>query len=159
MHIITVHNFTCDSIHDLHSDQNICPNIGKLHLYLNCDIYNEETLVQINILLNNVSEEEIITDGKFAQHPFLHELCHQYNYSFPLLIEVWKKPVFQKYWDNVNYLDKYYNTALKRLSICLFETKENSGKIKWIKENMKVIPCLEEIDGMCNGKYLVDMDN
>ena len=145
------------SIHDLNSTRNICPNIGVLFDYMHHNHYDEKTLLKINELLDNITDEEIIADGEFAQHPFLHELCHQYQSSFLLLRKVWEKPVFEKYWENDDYLDKYGNTALQRLSLCLCtrNSDENNNYFDWIRENMCVIPSDKELNGRCRGQYLI----
>ncbi len=135
-------------IHNLHSDDKICPNIGRLHKYINMGSYNEKIMIEINELIDRITDEEIMDDGRFAQHPFLHEVCHQNIFSFPLLKELWSKPIFKKYWNNHEYQDKYGNTVLERLSISLYPVDTDTEKFKWIKDNMKVIP-QRDFNGIC----------
>jgi hypothetical protein len=112
--------------------------------------YNEKRMKRIHDLIEKVTEEEIIAEGeKHCGHPFMHEFCEQWPSSFPLLEAVWKSEVFRKFWENNDYTDKYGNNVLQRLSFSLSRelgpngeayTKISAQRIKWIEENMGVIP-------------------
>lgn len=123
-------------IDNFHSDSNRCYNISKLYDFINEDISDTNEINEINEILKNVTDEEIMINGK-AQHPFLHELCHQVAGSFELLKIIWNSIVFKNYWENKKYCDKYGNTALQRLSLNLDYLEIE--KLEWIKENMLVV--------------------
>jgi len=115
-------------IKNFYSSKHKCPNIAKLrHLIF------EENMNGVEEIINCITDEEIINDSE-AQHPFLHELCHQYTHNIELLKIVWLSDVFKKYWNNNDYLDKYGNTPLQRLVNAL-SNSDTEDEI-WIKKNI-----------------------
>jgi hypothetical protein len=123
----------------------IVPNIMKLRRFLQKHEYTEEMLKEINSTVDNLTEEEIMLEPTYQPHPFLHELCEQWGTSFEFLQEMWKREIFKKFWENPDYRDKYGCQVLKRLSKCIknswiYGQEEYSTRIKWIEDNMHVIP-------------------
>jgi uncharacterized protein (DUF2132 family) len=124
---------------------NELPNITKLFRFLRKSTYTKKMLEEINIIVDNLTDEEIILDGKRHCHPFLHELCQQWSSSFEFLQEIWKRKIFKNFWKNPNYVDKYGQNVLKRLSNCFRDSPGYGSpmyidRIKWIRDNMRVHP-------------------
>lgn len=126
---------------NIRSNSNTCPNIVKLYAYIHRGTFDSN---EVYVILKNVTDEEIMINAK-AQHPFLHEMCHQIHRSFELVKVIWNSTIFKNYWDNPNYQDKYRFTALQRLSLQVRNL--NTEKKLWIKENMKVVEGREVTTG------------
>jgi len=105
-------------------------------------------------LIALLTDSDIIENGKNAKHPLLHELCdHLCDQNLSLFLVFWQSPQFLKYWDNMNYIDMYENSALQRLSVYL--SRGDKQVNNWIKEKVGVIPSSKTIEGKCVGRYRI----
>lgn len=116
-------------------------NIKKLYTYAFKTYYSQDDLLDIKTIAYSLTNEEIQFNGSHSSHPILHEICEQVQFSFPMLQIMWQCPIFESYWDNSKYRDKYGNTVFQRLSSTCYNSQYiRIDIINWIKDNMGIIP-------------------
>lgn len=125
---------------ELYKELKICPNIVKLYGYVCKKKYTKSTLTKINQILQKITDDEIMLDKKKAAHPFLHELAHQCFVSFEMFKEVWRSPIFHKYWLNSDYLDECGKNVYQRLVETISSGGSDPKILKWFEVNMDITP-------------------
>lgn len=100
-----------------------------------------EFLNKLQEAVNGLTHEDIVRN-RSAKHPILHESAHQLlirTIRKPEWLDafkiIWMDPKFVPFWDNREYLDKYYQTAKERLQKEI-EYQENDPDIEFIRKKI-----------------------
>lgn len=102
-------------------------------------------------ILDKITIDELMENGKTARHPILHEVCHQYSCTFELIKIMWHHPKLKNLWNNPDYIDEYGNTVTERMARTLshinkrYITREEREElferhhVQWFCTNMGIV--------------------